>query len=65
MHSFFLPCLEALNDVFYPALLDGPVSLHEVQLFALPARFGGLGIGYPVWTASWAFSLSHEVPLYC
>ena len=29
-------------------------------MFALPTRFGGLGIGYPVGTASWAFSLSYE-----
>ena len=26
----FLPLLEALNDVFYPTLLDGPVYQHEV-----------------------------------
>ena len=54
------PYLKALNDAFYPVLLDGPVSQHEVQLFAHPARFGGLGIGYPLGTASLAFSLSHE-----
>ena len=49
---------EVLNDAFYPVVLDGPVSQHEVQLFAQPARFSGLGIGYPVGIASWAFSLS-------
>ena len=51
---------EVLNNAFYPVVLDGPVSQHEVQLFAHPARFGSLGIGYPVGTASWAFSFSHE-----
>ena len=42
--------------MFYPTLLGGPVSQHEVLLFAFPARFGGLGIGDPVDTASLVFS---------
>ena len=37
-------------------LLGGPVSQHEVSLFALPARFGGLSIGDSVDTASLVFS---------
>ena len=56
----FYPLLEALNDVFYPALFGSPVSQHEVQLFALPARFGGLGINDPVESAPWVFSSSRE-----
>ena len=28
--QLFLPLLEALNDVFYPTLLDGPVYQHDV-----------------------------------
>ena len=49
---------EVLNDAFYPVVLDGPVSQHEVQLFAHRARFSGLGIGCPLGIASWVFSLS-------
>ena len=33
---------------------------HEVRLFALPARFGGLGISDPVESAMLAFSSSRE-----
>ena len=62
--DYFIPLREALNDSFYPALLGGPVSEHDVCLFALPTRFGGLGISDPVKSALLAFSSSHEVPLY-
>ena len=58
--NFFAPLREALNTQFYPALLGGPVTEHEVRLFALPARFGGLGIGDPVESASLAFTSSRE-----
>ena len=44
--NFFTPLQDALNVVFYPILLGGSVSEHEVHLFGFPARFGGLGISY-------------------
>ena len=56
----FHPLLETLNGVFHPALLGNSVSQHEVQLFALLDRFGGLGIDGPVETASMALSSSRE-----
>ena len=65
MRTTFHPLIVALNDAFYPALSDGPGSQHEVQLFALPARFGGLGIGDPVEAASVVFSSSHEGACLC
>ena len=52
--------LQTLCTQFYPVLFDGPVSEHEVRLFALPARFGGLGISDPVKSALLAFSFSRE-----
>ena len=45
---------------FYPALFDGPVTEHEVRFFALPARFGCLGISDQVESAMLAFSSSRE-----
>ena len=58
--NFFTPLRDALNDVFYPILLGGSVSGHEVRLFGFPARFGGLGISDPVKSADLAFSSSRE-----
>ena len=58
--NFFTPLRGALNDVFYPVLLGGSVSEHEVRLFGFPARFGGLGISDPVKSAGLAFSSSRE-----
>ena len=54
----FVPLRDAIHHQFYPAVLDGPVSEIEVQLFDLPARAGGLGISDPVESASVAFSSS-------
>ena len=31
--QFFTPLRDALNDVFYPIVLGGSVSEHEVRLF--------------------------------
>ena len=58
--TLFAPLQVTLYTQFYPALLGGPVSEHEVRLFALPARFGGLGISDPVESAMLAFSSSRE-----
>ena len=58
--NHFVPLRNVLNDSFYPALLGGPTSTHELCLFALPARFGGLGISDPVESALMAFSSSRE-----
>ena len=44
-----------------------PVSVHKVHLFALPARFGGLGISdpdHPVESAVMAFHPAVRVLLY-
>ena len=57
---FFAPLRKVLHDLFYPTLLGDPVSEHEVRLFSLPARFGGLGISDPVESASLAFLSSRE-----
>ena len=46
--------------MFYPALFGGPLSQHEVQLFALLARFGDLDNSDPMETAPFAFSSSCE-----
>ena len=54
----FVPLRDAIHHQFYPAVLGGPVSEFEVQLFDLPARAGGLGILDPVESASVAFSSS-------
>ena len=61
--QLLFPLLEVLNDVFYPVLLDGPVSQHEVQLFALPARFRGSSIQQGLLLGH--FYLHMRVPLYC
>ena len=58
--NHFVPLRNVLNDSFYPALLGGPTSTHELCLFALPAIFGGLGISDPVESALMAFSSSRE-----
>ena len=52
---FVLLC-DVIHHQFYPAVMGGPVSEFEVQLFDLPARAGGLGISDPVESASVAFS---------
>ena len=54
----FVPLRNAIHHQFYPAVLGGPVSEIEVQLFDLPPRAGGLGISYPVESTSVAFSSS-------
>ena len=54
----FVPLRDAIHHQFYPAVLGGPVSEIEVQLFDLPARAGGLGILDPVESATVAFSSS-------
>ena len=54
----FVPLRDAIHHQFYPAVLGGPVSEIEVQLFDLPAHAGGLGISDPVESASVAFSSS-------
>ena len=54
----FVPLRDVIHHQFYPAVLGGPVSEFEVQLFDLPARAGGLGISDPVESASGAFSSS-------
>ena len=54
----FVPLRDAIHHQFYPAVLGGPVSEIEVQLFDLPARAGGLGTSDPVESASVAFSSS-------
>ena len=51
----FVPLRDAIHHQFYPAILGGPVSEIEVQLFDLPACAGGLGISE---SASVAFSSS-------
>ena len=58
--TLFTPLQVTLYTQFYPALFDGPVSEYEVRLFALPARFGGLGISDPVELAMLEFSSSWE-----
>ena len=58
--DFFALLCMVLNDLFYPTLLGGPVSEHEVRLFSLPARFGSLGISDPVVSALLAFLSSGE-----
>jgi len=40
-----------VNAAFYLALLSGLVFEGEVCLFALPARYGGLGVSNPVESA--------------
>ena len=40
----FVLLRDAIHHQFYPAILGGPVSEFEVQLFDLPAHAGGLGI---------------------
>ena len=54
----FVPLRDAIHHQFYPAVLGGPVSEIEVQLFDLPAHAGGLGISDPLESASVAFSSS-------
>ena len=44
----FVPLQDAIHHQFYPAVLGGPVSEFEVQLFDLSAHAGGLGISDPV-----------------
>ena len=56
----FVPSCDALNASFYPALLCGHVSKVEVHLFALPARYGGLGVSDPVESAPLSYMSSTE-----
>ena len=58
--TLFTSLRVVLRTQFYPALFDGPVSEHEIRLFALPARFGGLGISDPMESFMLAFSSSWE-----
>ena len=51
----FLPLCDAIHHQFHPAVLGGPVSEFEVQLFDFPARAGGLAISDPVKYASVGF----------
>ena len=51
----------ALNDIFWPALLQGTVSDSEKKLFSLPACHGGLGICDPLSTAVSSFANSCTV----
>ena len=57
----FVPLRDAIHHQFYLAVLGGPVSEFEVQLFDLPARASGLGISYPMESASMAFTSSLRI----
>ena len=46
--DFFIPVEEAIRDKLIPALLGGRVNETERKIFALPVRYGGLGILNPV-----------------
>ena len=50
----------ALNDIFWPALLQGTVSDSEKKLFSLPARHIGLEIRDPLSTAVSSFANSRK-----
>ena len=50
--TVFVPLRDAIHHQFYPAVLGGPVSEFEMQLFDLPAHAGGLGISDPEESAS-------------
>ena len=58
--QLFVPLHDVLNASFYPALLGGHVSEVEVHLFALPARYGGLGVSDPVESAPLSYVPSTE-----
>ena len=63
--AFFHSVLKAFNDWYvFPALLSGPVSQHKDHLFALPFRFGGLGIGDLVGALNWHFNVHVRMTLY-
>ena len=50
--SCFEVLCNALNDIFWPAVLQGTISDSEKKLFTLPARHGGMGIHDPLLTAA-------------
>ena len=58
--QLFVPLDDALNASFYPALLGSHVSEVEMHLFALPARYGGLGVSEPVESAPLSYVSSTE-----
>ena len=54
----FQPLEEAIREELIPALIGRKVSDVERRIFALPVRFGGLGILNPVMTADIEFANS-------
>ena len=57
--SIFAPLEAAITKQFLPALLDGKQpTADERELYSLPVRYGGMGIGVPTATADTSFDIS-------
>ena len=56
--DFFIPVEEPIRDKLIPALLGRRVNEIERKIFALPVKYGGLGILNPVETAEREFQNS-------
>ena len=54
------PLRDAIQQFFTPAILGREVLHEEHELFALPAKYGGLAIPDPTLTATVAYSVSKQ-----
>ena len=57
----FQPLEDSIRNELIPALIGRGVSDQERKLFALPYRFGGLGILVPTESAKWEYSASKKI----
>ena len=55
------PLEDAIKDVFIPALVGRKITQHERTIFALPTRFGGMGIANPCDEADSEYNNSFNV----
>ena len=63
LRSVIAPLEEAIRQKFIPALFidNSPISDLERELYALPARFGGMSIGNPIEECPERFAESAEM----
>ena len=59
----FAPLEEAIIDKFIPALVGRKISEIERRIFALPVRFGGIGIPDPTTTSDTEYNTSQQPSL--
>ena len=58
--ELYAPLREVIQNNLTPALFGGEILEYEHELFALPAKMGGLALCNPVSTAAASFNASKE-----